>query len=88
MDQQLSVKAMDHDLDLCRVKGREMAFGGAIDLSKKEVKFIRGRTWSSHTPGNSCAASLVPAWVLANEGNYPPGAEEVTGSEKYREKLL
>lgn len=28
--QELSVKAIDHGPDLCRVKGRTMALGGAI----------------------------------------------------------
>lgn len=30
MDQELRVKAIDHELDLCRVKGRAMALEGAI----------------------------------------------------------
>lgn len=45
MEQELSLKAMDHGLDLCRVKSGEVALGGS-DLSQKEVQ----QGWDAEKP--------------------------------------
>ena len=36
VDQELTVEALDHSLDLCRVKGRETALGEAVVRSEHE----------------------------------------------------
>lgn len=51
----VDVKAMDHGLDLYRVKGGEMALGGAVVRSEKVVTSSRGGIWKSHVPGHRCS---------------------------------